>query len=292
MGLHHIAALVISAFFVGAQATNPRQAFNELLIVDREFSSQNADRPAIESIPRMFAADVIVPAPGNRFAEGREQAIEAMRANADNLTAKATWIPLGGGISSDGEHGFTFGFMTLQRADGTTVPLKYLAYWIKKPEGWRVVAYKRRQRASNVVSNQVTVPSLPERIIPMTSAASLDMVEGLKNVEKEFSDTAQRVGIGEAFAQFGHDTAINMGPPTSSEFVVGAQAIGRSVSAGAKPGTSPVFWSADRAIVSPGGDLGITFGMIRSNEKPQEPGVPFFTIWRRTASGVWRYIAE
>lgn len=241
----------------------------------------------------MFAADVIVPAPGNRFAEGREQAIEAMRANADNLAAKATWSPIGGGLSSDGGHGFTFGFMTLRRADGTTVPLKYLAYWIKKPEGWRVAAYRRRQRAPGEVSVQEMAPSLPDRIVATTAPAPPDVVERLKAVEKEFSDTAQRIGIGDAFAQFGHDTAVNMGPPTSTAFIVGAQAIGRSVSAGSKPGTSPVFWSADRAIVSPSGDLGITFGMIRSNEKPQDPGAPFFTIWRRAqASSAWRYIAE
>ena len=33
--------------------------------------------------------------------------------------------------------------MTLHRADGTTTPMKYLAYWEKQPTGWRVLAYKR-----------------------------------------------------------------------------------------------------------------------------------------------------
>lgn len=288
-----IAALVAAVLIAGTQATSPRQSFDDLLNADRAFSTQGADRPVIESIPRMFGADVIVPAPGNRFAEGREQAIEAMRANADNLTAKATWSPAGGGISSDGQHGFTFGYMTARRADGTVVPLKYLAYWIKQQDGWRIAAYRRRQRAAGEALTPAMPPSLPERIVPVTSPASPEVVEGLKKVEKEFSDTAQRIGIGEAFAKFGHENAVNMGPPNITEFVVGAEAIGRSVSTGVKPGTSPVFWSADRAIVSPGGDLGITFGMIRSNDKPQEPGAPFFTIWRRAAASLpWRYIAE
>ena len=124
MSTQYIAALASVVLIAGTQATTPRQCFDELLNADRAFSTQGADRPVIESIPRMFAADVIVPAPGNRFAEGREQAIEAMRANADNLTAKATWSPVGGGISSDGQHGFTLGYMTVSRADGTIVPLK------------------------------------------------------------------------------------------------------------------------------------------------------------------------
>ena len=291
MRIHSFAAVAF-VVLADAQVTNPRQTFTELLSADRTFSTQGADLPIIESIPRMFASDVIVPAPGNRFAEGREQAIEAMRANADNLTGKATWAPIGGGISSDGQHGFTFGFMDVHRADGTTMPLKYLAYWIRQKDGWRVAAYRRRQRAAGNVTTQPMAPSLPERIVATTTSAPPNVVEGLKTVEKEFSDTAQRIGIGEAFAQFGHDTAVNMGPPTSTEFIVGAQAIGRSVSSGSKPGTSPVFWSADRAIVSPGGDLGMTFGMIRSNDKPQDPGVPFFTIWKRRPDGTWRYIAE
>ena len=293
MSIQQIATVVSIVLFAAPQATSPREAFTELLNADRAFSAQGADLPVIESIPKMFAADVIVPVPGNRFANGPAQVVDAMRANADNLTAKASWTPIGGGISSDGQHGFTFGFMTVRRADGTTLPLKYLSYWIKKPEGWRVAAYKRRQRAEGDVSTKEIAPSLPERIAATTAPASADVVEGLKRAEKEFSDTAQRIGIGEAFAKFGHSTAVNMGGPNVAEFVVGADAIGRSVSQGTKPGSSPVFWSANRAIVSPTGDLGITFGMIRSNDKPDAPGVPFFTIWQRpTAAAAWRYIAE
>jgi hypothetical protein len=47
-----------------------------------------------------------------------------------------------GGISADAQQGFTVGFMTLHRPDAATLALKYLAHWVKRPEGWRVVAYK------------------------------------------------------------------------------------------------------------------------------------------------------
>ena len=284
---------LLCALLPAQPAPDPQQALKELLDADRAFSTQGAGLLVIESIPRMFAADVIVPAPGNRFADGRDNAIEAMRANPDNLTAKATWAPVRGGISADGQHGFTFGFMTLTRADGSTLPLKYLAYWIKGKDGWRVAAYKRRQRAAGDVSTAPMAPSLPARIVPKTTQASADVVESLKRAEAEFSATAQKIGIGEAFTQFGHADAMNMGGPDAAGFVIGSPEIGRSVGAGSAPGTSPVVWGADRAIVSPAGDLGITFGMIRSKEKPDAPGNPFFTIWRRAdPSQPWKYIAE
>ena len=277
------------------QNDEARDAVNKLLEVDRGFSASGADRPVIESIPRMFAGDVIMPVPGNRFAEGRDAAIEAMRANADNLTGRATWTPVRGGVSMDGQHGFTFGFMTVRRADGSTIPLKYLAYWTRQQEGWRISAYKRRVRAAGDVSLEMMSPSLPARIVPTTASASAELGEGLKRTEGEFSAEAQKIGIGPAFAKYGSEDAMNMGGPNDAGFVIGSEAIGRSVGAGSAPGTSPVSWSADRVIVSPRGDLGITFGRIRSNDptKAGDPGAPFFTIWRRaSASAPWRYVAE
>ena len=276
------------------QNDEARDAVNKLLEADRGFSASGAERPVIESIPRMFADDVIMPVPGNRFAEGREAAIEAMRANPDNLTGRVTWAPVRGGISTDGQHGFTFGFMTLRRADGTTVPLKYLAYWTRQRDGWKISAYKRRGRPAGDVSLEMMAPSLPSRIIPTTATASPEMIEGLKRTEGEFSAEAQKIGIGPAFAKYGSADAMNMGGPNDAGFVIGNEAISRSVGAGSSPGASPVSWGADRAIVSPRGDLGVTFGMIRPNDPAKPgPGNPFFTIWRRASpEAPWRYIAE
>ncbi|MCC6989623.1 MAG: hypothetical protein IT181_11530, partial [Acidobacteria bacterium] len=116
--------------------------------------------------------------------------------------------------------------------------------------------------------------------------------------ERAFSDEAQKVGLGPAFAQFGHATAVNMGGAASAGYVVGAEAIGRLVG-GERPGPpSPVEWSCDVALVASSGDLGISFGFIRPNTPPAgatvpPQGAPFFTIWTRpSAAAPWRYIAE
>lgn len=280
----------------GANAT-AETAVNQLLDTDRMFSTAGASKPAVESISAMFADDVMVPAPGNVFVQGKAKAIEAMKANPDNLSSRVTWAPMRGGISADAQHGFTFGYMTATRSDGSTLPLKYLAYWVKSGDGWRVAAYRRRPRPEGAVSTAVMKPALPERMTaPSADAAGMARhAESLKAAEKAFSDEAQTIGIGAAFAKYGSADAVNMGGPKATGFVVGSEAIGRSVGEGSPTDRSEVEWSADRVLVASSGDLGITFGRIRLHKPdPGSPGaVPFFTIWRRdSASGVWRYIAE
>jgi ketosteroid isomerase-like protein len=277
------------------QSPTPMEVVTELLNADRAFSKEASALPPAEGIARMFTDEVIMPAPGNRFVEGREKAIEAFRANPDNLTGRVEWTPIRGGISGDGTHGFTFGYMTLRRADGTTPSFKYLSYWIKQPSGWRVAAYKRGPRPALPFSTEVMPPALPPRISTAPGPSASAVVQSLIENESAFSAVAQKVGIGGAFSQFGSSDAVNMGAATDAAFLVGAPTIGQSVGTGVPPGKSPVSWSADRALAAPSGDLGITFGRIRSNDpgKAGEPGFPFFTIWRRAGpADSWRYIAE
>jgi hypothetical protein len=275
----------------------PEAAVEQLLEADRSFSRAGAGRPAIESIPAMFADDIIVPAPGNVLVNGKVKAVEALKANPDNLTARVEWAPIRGGISADGIHGFTFGYMTMTKADGSREPLKYLSYWVKGPNGWRVAAYRRRPRPEGAVSTELMKPSLSDRLVPGSSDAARikALGESLAAAEKAFSDEAQKIGVGAAFAKHGRADAVNMGGPNEPGFVLGAEAIGRAVGEGTPTDRSEVAWSADRVMVASSGDLGVTFGMIRILQpKPGGPAaVPFFTIWRRDSpTRPWRYIAE
>ena len=45
------------------------------------------------------------------------------------------WIPARVGLSADGRHGYTAGFMTVKRADGTVQSAKYMSYWEKQSRG-------------------------------------------------------------------------------------------------------------------------------------------------------------
>jgi ketosteroid isomerase-like protein len=273
-------------------------AVDSLLATDRTFSAAAARTNVVTGLAAMFAKDVTMPVPGNKFANGVTEVSTALRSNADNARSKIEWEPVRGGISADGQHGFTFGYMTVRPPDGTALNFKYLSYWVKQPQGWRVVAYKRRRRPDGPVSLALMAPALPARLTTMKPDAMTlaKYHETLDHTERAFSTEAQRIGIGPAFAKYGSADAVNMGGPQDAGFVVGSEAIGRSVSAGAPPDSSPVSWGPDRVLVASSGDFGITFGMIRPNaadEKGQSQPIPFFTIWRRAGvTDPWRYVAE
>ena len=295
MKLHLFVAATFALLQAGA-ADTPQSAFNRLIETDRAFSAAAPGKPPLEAVSAMFADDVIVPGPSGAFLQGKDKALEVMKANPDNLTGKFEWSPIGGGISADGLHGFTFGYMTMTKPDGSVVPLKYLAYWIKGADGWRVAAYRRRRRPEGPVDTAMLPPALPARLVPPStdSAAIAKHGESLAAAEKAFSDEAQKIGVGPAFAKHGRPDAVNMGGPKDAGFVVSAQAIGRNIGEGQPTDRAEIEWSADRVLVASTGDLGITFGTIRPH-KPQ-PGQPagslFYTIWRRDPSQPWRYIAE
>lgn len=288
--------LVMAA--VALQPSTPRSIADELLAADAAASAASAKTTVIPGLTAMFAPDVIMPAPGIGFARGIAAATDALKANPDNAAGKVEWTPIRAGVSADGTHGFTYGYMTLRKADGTTAPIKYLSYWVKRDGRWQVVAYKRRLRSPGDVSMTMIAPSLPERLIsPKTDRALLDSLEkGLVAAEQGFSDEAQKIGLGPAFTNHGLPDAMNMGGPNDPAFVIGADAIGKSVGAGQPTNSSSVAWSADSAIVASSGDLGVTIGYIRPKAAPTaapQPPIPFFTIWRRASpTSPWRYIAE
>jgi ketosteroid isomerase-like protein len=287
---------VLAAALLLLAAPSPQSAVDELLAADRAFSAASAKTDLVSGLTAMFADDVVIPMPPGQFVDGRTAVAAALRANADNLTARTEWTPVRGGISADGQHGFTFGYMTIHRQDGSELPLKYLSYWVKRPEGWRVAAFKRT-RASAAASAAAVAPAIPDRLVePTTDAKRLaDAKASLDAAERAFSSDAQKVGIGRAFAQHGSADAINLGRPDEPGVVTGSENIGRLVSQGVPEGMSPVSWAPERVIVASSGDLGVTIGWIVPNtpsaDRPAKN--PFFTIWRKAnAAAPWRYVAE
>ncbi|MEO8681666.1 MAG: nuclear transport factor 2 family protein [Vicinamibacterales bacterium] len=281
-----------------AAAITPQQAVDELLAADRTFSAASAKTDLISGLAAMFADDVVMPNPGG-LAYGSVKAVDVLRANPVNTGARTDWVPVRGAISADGQHGFTFGFMTLYQADGAKVPLKYLSYWRKQQGGWKVLAFKRARRAPGEVATTLLAPLLPGAIVAPTTDAKVIAKhrESLGNAERAFSNDAQSMGIGAAFTQYGSADAMNMGGPELSGFLFGNVAIGDSVGAGAGGESGAgVSWGPENVFVASSGDLGVSIGYIVPH-KPGPDGKPvriaFFTIWRRaSATDPWRYVAE
>jgi ketosteroid isomerase-like protein len=290
-------ARILAAALLLLAAASPQSAVDELLAADRAFSAASAKTDLVSGLTAMFADDVVIPMPPGQFVDGKTAVAAALRTNADNLTARTEWTPVRGGISADGQHGFTFGYMTIHRQDGSDLPLKYLSYWVKRPEGWRVAAFKRSRASAATTSPAPAAPAIPDRLVEPTAdpkrlaaaKASLDAAE------RAFSGDAQKLGIGRAFAQYGSADAINLGRPDEPGVVTGSENIGRMVAQGVAEGASPVSWAPERVIVASSGDLGVTIGWIVPNmPSPDRPAKnPFFTIWRKAnAAAPWRYVAE
>ena len=293
-----VAALWLAAVPLAAQSS-PKSVADELIAADRAFSAASANTDLIAGLSAMFADDVTMPAPPGRFYRTKPDAIAALQGNPSNAGSKAVWTPIRGGVSADGLHGFTFGVMTIKRGDGVNALAKYLAYWVKGSAGWRVAAYKRVGRAEGSVPTDLIAPSLPTQPAkPVTDASTIERHRtGLVAAEQAFSDLAQTVGLGPAFKESGSEDAINLGGAATAGFVIGNDAIAKLVQGDAPITDGRVHWSAEWALVASSGDLGVTFGYIKTNGPPPDGapanGNPFFTIWRRAGPNApWKYIAE
>jgi ketosteroid isomerase-like protein len=294
------AALHIALFIpalVTAQTSAPQQIADELVAADRAFSEASARTDLISGLSAMFAADVAMPAPGG-VVYGSQKAIETLRGNPANAGAKATWTPARVGLSGDGRHGYTAGFMVVHRADGTVQHAKYMAYWEKQASGWRVLAYKRAPAKD-------AAPAIPlGRVLPakiVASSADAKTVEqyrdSLAEAERSFSRDAQTMGIGAAFKLYGSPDAAHFGGPDTPTFLFGNDAISAQVGRDSPANGSPVNWGPEKTLIAASGDFGVTIGYIVRNAPGQggkmPPPQPFFTIWKRDSlTGPWRYIAE
>lgn len=292
-----VAALFITTFVTVSAQSAPQAAADELLAADRAFAASSTKTDVVTGLGAMFAPDVTLTHAGG-IAYGFTKAAEALRSNPANVGARIEWTTLRVGVAGDGRHGFTAGIMTLRRADGAATPLKYLAYWEKQQDGWRVLAYKRGVSKVAASPRPVTFVLPKHSVAAATDIATIERYrESLADAERSFSRDAQTMGIGPAFKHYGHPDAINLGGPDIPTFMLGNEQIGGSIGSGAPPNTSPVNWGPETTIVAASGDFGVTIGYIVQNQPGADgkipPGRPFFTIWMRDSpKDRWLYIAE
>jgi ketosteroid isomerase-like protein len=286
MALTGLGCASLSIGAVAAPSTRPatRNAdLDALIAADLAYSRAGAASDLVTAVTAMFDDNVVMVAPGSGFVRGRDKARETLAANPAAAGAKAEWTPASGGISADGQHGFTLGYMRITLADGTKREAKYVAYWTRRPQGWRVALYRRSGKPEGAAPEAGLPPSLPEargRKAPHAGSR-----EDLLAAERAFSAEAGKSGVGEAFRRFGTPASINTGGGPA--FLLGSEAIARNVAAGV--GTAKISWAPDDALIAPSGDLGVTWGWIRIEGAPGP--IPYFTVWRRHKEG-WRYAAE
>ncbi|MBX9927753.1 MAG: hypothetical protein K2X99_02470 [Gemmatimonadaceae bacterium] len=285
--------LALPLAFAGARPpmAPPTAALAALRTADSTIAQIADQRSLGDALATALASDARMPARPNGWVVGRDSVLARIRAIGEMARASAGWHTIRYGVSADGQHGFSFGFLHVTNRGTRSQWQKYMAYWAIDAGQWHMLAFKRAPVDSGTPDLTLRAPSLPTtQVAPRASDAT--SLASLKAAEFGFSDRAAEVGLRAAFAEKGSADAVNMG--RGPAYTTGAEAIAALVSVNDPGPKSTLVWGADHAIVASSGDLGITFGIIRERgAAPDAPGFPFFTIWRRPGGkGEWKYVAE
>ena len=261
----------------------------QLSATERAFSDSAASTSAADGMARMFDNTVRLVA-GPRIVVGADSALAMLRTNPLNVANRASWQTARVGISADGSHGFSIGYMDVGK-DTIASRAKFLAYWERRNGNWKVIAYKRNVRQPGPLPSATLAPSLPLGG-RSTSTSHSEALASLRAAEVAFSDSAQR-SIDDAFFYFAAPDANHFGSPNDVGYITGPSAI-RNRNGGAPPPAGvKLAWEISETIVAPSGDLGVNLGFVTITRPGQPPAqIPFMTVWRRNSEGQWRFIAE
>ena len=261
-----------------------------LLAADRAWAALGDATNLVEALAAPMAPDGIflAPVPSNGFLRGPAQVRDALNANPANKTAKWHSSVIRADVSSDGQHGYTYGYSEQVLANGTVLPGKYQAYWARQSDGsWKMAAFKRVARGAGPVSltppaGFETPTSRHRRYYPNTDPDAER--QALFAVDVGFSDAAQ-FGEADAFAAYAAPDGAQTGGNTMASWVFGPAAIRAAHPAGPVGFT----WKPELGAVATSGDLGFTVGFIYQGTTIVSK---YYSIWQKQPNGRWLYVAD
>ena len=263
-----------------------REERASLLAADAHYATLAQSTNLLEALVAPLADDAIFLAPGPGLMRGRDAVRASLAANPANLVNKWQWFAIRADVSSDGQHGYTYGYTGLVLPNGVVLPGKYVAYWQRQEDGaWKISAYKRVARGPGDVSpvppaGFETPDTKHRRYFPNSTPES--STAAIFAADVAFSDAAAS-GVAEAFAAYAApDGAVTGG--ARAEWVFGPAAIGESF-AGVPANFS---WAPELGGAAGSGDLGFSVGFVYTAN-----GVgKYFTIWQRQVDGTWKYVVD
>lgn len=115
----------------------------------------------------------------------------------------------------------------------------------------------------------------------------------LLRTDREFSDAAQKLGVGEAFLRYADENATML--PAGEDAVTGLDAVKDQFSDYPKGAT--LVWKPVKAEVSQSGDLGYTIGTYEA--RGPDPDGRFVThygkycsVWKKQKDGGWKWVVD
>jgi ketosteroid isomerase-like protein len=247
-------------------------------------------------LPALFATKGFLLAPGPISARGPASVSRILERDSLNATSRLRVRTIGGDVSRDGDDGFTYGYFDTFRASGDSVIGWYHAYWRREDGGdWKMLALVRRRRPPGEMSSPRPLVAMKDTrcVEPSRGADTVALFKEIMAADLAFSDSAA-TSVAAAFGAFAADDAAKSGK--ESAYVYGKTAIAQLYD---PPPPNGLKWAPEVGTASRIGDFGFTVG--GAGPRVADPSAPrqdpataghYFTIWRRSADGKWRYAID
>jgi ketosteroid isomerase-like protein len=287
------------ASFAGAALLAPpseaEAAHDELLRADLGRADSVARSGMPDGLVANLTSDVIYLRGGLPIVRGRIAARAIVAAESLAAPFAVRWQPVRAETSRDGKSGYSYGYTIVSTAAAGSPAIhvdRYIAFWRRLPEGWRIAAYAETYGSPPsqiALPGDATTAAIPD--VPMSRATG--PLDAVRAADTEFSRAAPQLGRGVAFGRSAaHDAQIFSGP---GEFISGPRAISQSF--GPPTEKSSLVWHPVAGEVADSGDLGFTVGNAvftgyREDGAKVERFSKYLTVWKRQRDGSWRYVVD
>lgn len=270
-------------------------AHDELLRADLSRSDSATTLGFADGVTNRFADDVLYLRGGLPILRGKPAAREVVAAESLGTSVSVRWQPVRAEVSADLLSGFSYGY-TVYGVDQAGAPSlridRYIAYWRKEENGWRIAGYAETYGAEPPV---LPLPLLAIAAVvpdkPMTRRRGA--LEEIRAADENFSRDATKFGTGDAFGRYAAASAQMFSAP--GEFITGPEAITRSF--GPTAGSSTLVWHPVDGEIARSGDLGFTVGNAvftgeREDSAPVLNYSKYLTVWKKQRDGQWRFVVD
>ena len=292
------AAHVPGAPFAGATLLAPlseaEAAHDGLLRADLARGDSAATLGVARGLTSAFASNVVYLRGGLPIVRGRAPIAAILAAESLGAGVAVRWQPVRAEASADGASGFTYGY-TLYGANAGAAPTlrvdRYIAFWRKENDVWRIAAYAETYGAPPpplTLPREAASAEVKDEPMPRVEGP----LEEMRQADVAFSAMARKVGTGRAFGEFAAPNAQIFSTP--GEFITGPAAISAAFG---PPDSSTLVWRPVVGEIAGSGDIGFTVGNAEHTGR-REDGTAFIryskylTVWKRQRDGSWRYVVD
>ena len=269
-------------------------AHDELLNADITRGDAVRRKGMAEGFVGAFAENAVFLRGGLPILRG-SRAIRAV-VGPDPAAASATvkWQPVRAEVSRDRASGYTYGYAIVgSNGDEATLRVdRYIAFWRKGPDGWRIAGYAETYGAPPA-PRPLPAPAADGILADVPMSAMRSPVDAILAADVAFARDAERLGAGEAFGRYAAPDAQMFS--AAGEFITGPEAI--TASFGQSSATSSFTWQPVYGEISASGDLGFTVGnAVVAVERQDGAAVvrysKYLTVWKRQRDGAWKYVVD